>query len=97
MQQSVSREVLIGGNIGWENEESGVFVGSYMRQTSNSSDALIPMAGIKMKNIEVNLSYDINTSTLVNASGSLGGYELSFVYNCASSKIYNIIVPCRRY
>ena len=41
-------------------------------------DALIPVVKLKYKNTSVGASYDVNTSTLKQASKLRGGYELTF-------------------
>lgn len=43
-------------------------------------DALILAIGLKNKNIKLEASYDINISTLRNASNSIGAFEFSIVY-----------------
>ena len=97
MSQGVSKEAVLGGEISYESESAGFHAGVFMRKTSNTSDAIIPVAGIIYGPFDFSLSYDLNISLLANATGTVGGYELSLVYNCASSKIYKVAVPCRRY
>ncbi len=43
-------------------------------------DAIILAIGLKNKNIKLEASYDINTSTLKNASSTIGALEFSFIY-----------------
>ena len=50
------------------------------------NDALIPKIGIKIDNFEAMISYDINTSSLVNASDYKGGFEFSIVYKWGVNK-----------
>ena len=43
-------------------------------------DAFFITLGMKKENLEAIISYDINTSTLANASGFMGGFEFSISY-----------------
>jgi type IX secretion system PorP/SprF family membrane protein len=95
--QGVNRELMIGSHIGAETAGAGFHLGFYARRTGNTSDAFVPVGGITYGQFDFNLSYDINVSSLIQASDALGGYEVSIIYNCASSKIYKVSIPCRRY
>ncbi len=55
------------------------------------NDAIIPAVGIKINNFDVMLSYDINTSSLVNASDHKGGFEFAIIYQWSVSVIENKI------
>ena len=57
-------------------KELNLNLGSYSRL----HDALIVSFGLQKENLEVNISYDINTSTLANASNNIGGFEFSVSY-----------------
>jgi type IX secretion system PorP/SprF family membrane protein len=60
-----------------------------------NKDALNFIAGLDYKNIFIGISYDVNTSNLVPASNSRGGFELSLI--CIldkNKKVYQKDVPC---
>jgi len=45
-----------------------------------NNDAFVPSIGVKKENYIAKISYDFNTSSLSGASGSRGGFEVSFTY-----------------
>ena len=58
-------------------------------------DALNFIAGMVYKDITVGISYDINSSNLVPASNSKGGFELSLIYILfKKQKTYEKKIPC---
>lgn len=69
------------------------YVGGWYRQ----SDALIASAGIDYNNLNVGVSYDVNTSDLDRASNGRGGYELSLIYIIRRVKPVGIKPPCPLY
>ena len=62
-------------------------------------DAIIATVGLDYKNFRFGASYDINTSTLKEASSGRGGIELSLVYTgCILPVIPSRYeMPCPRY
>lgn len=59
------------------------------------NDALNFVAGLDYKDLSVGISYDVNLSTLVPASHSKGGYEISLVYILnRNKKTYVKKIPC---
>lgn len=61
------------------------------------NDALIPVVGYQYKTLRVMINYDVNTSSLTQASNSNGGIEISIVYmwNKPGSQ-HNSMIPCPR-
>lgn len=45
-----------------------------------NNDAFVPSIGLKKESYIAKISYDFNTSSLSSASGSRGGFEISFTY-----------------
>ena len=80
MGQTKAMEFNIGCSIGYRLKakptDATVFGGLYFR----AKDALIAMAGIEYRNTRLGLSYDVNVSSLSEASGGMGGFELSLQY-----------------
>jgi hypothetical protein len=72
-----------------------IYGGLYFRATS-PSDALMAMLGIKVRNIEVNISYDINVSPLRAYTNNRGAFEISFIYKSISTIIKTFTIPCER-
>lgn len=59
------------------------------------NDALNFVAGMDYRDVSVGISYDINLSTLVPASHSKGGFEISIVYILnRNKKTYVKKIPC---
>lgn len=44
------------------------------------NDAIVPIVRVRLGNIESGISYDVNTSSLMSASMSRGGYEFTLTY-----------------
>lgn len=74
---------------------TGVFAGVWYR----SDDAIMVNAGLEWKGFRVGVSYDYNTSSLQNASGGNGGYELSIRYIAPSPLDFarRLVYPCSRF
>ncbi|HRF76460.1 MAG TPA: type IX secretion system membrane protein PorP/SprF, partial [Chitinophagales bacterium] len=62
-------------------------------------DAIIASVGMDFKNFRFGASYDINTSTLKEASSGNGGFELSLVYTGCILPVIptHYVMPCPRY
>ena len=77
--QGAYSEIMIGGLLSWAAATDGIqqlFVmsgGVFYRY----DDAIIPVVKLKHKNIALGISYDVNTSTLKEASKLDGGYEVT--------------------
>ncbi len=73
-------------------KNSIVFLGAAYRPR----DALIPMIGYQYKTVRAIINYDINLSTLTEASAADGGLEISLVYTGSIKSKKTRIVPCPR-
>lgn len=76
--QGEEREFVLGSGVVYKlsnnvNLNSGIY--------SRINDAFFLTIGIEKKNIEVIMSYDVNTSSLSEASRYLGGFEFSLRYS----------------
>lgn len=78
-QQGTYNEFIIGGLIGWRQFEAfskpqfEIYAGAIYRL----NDAIIPVLKMKYKNMGFGISYDVNTSSLTEASKTQGGLELT--------------------
>ena len=76
------RELMMGGLVSWSAATSGVqniFVlsgGLFYRY----GDALIPVVKVSYKNLAMAVSYDVNLSSLKEASNMQGGYEVTLFF-----------------
>ena len=75
--QKQDRELIIGSGVFYKSTnfvdlKSGVY--------SRMNDAIFVSFGLQKENLEVLVSYDINTSSLSNASNNMGGFEFSVNY-----------------
>jgi len=77
--QGTYNEFIGGALVGWrsldpyEEPRLAMYAGLMYRY----NDAIIPVVKLKYKSMSLGLSYDINVSTLKNASNMQGGYELT--------------------
>ena len=75
--QNQDKEFIIGSGISYKlNDEVNLKSGIYTR----IGDAFFVTLGMQKANLEAIISYDINTSSLANASNSMGGFEFSISY-----------------
>jgi hypothetical protein len=71
------KEFIIGSGLKYKlNDKFDLKSGIYSR----IQDAFFITLGMQKENLEAIISYDINTSTLANASNSMGGVEFSISY-----------------
>ena len=75
--QKQDRELIIGSGVSYKvtnfiDLKSGLYV--------RMNDAIFVLFGLQKENLEVLVSYDINTSSLSNASNNMGGFEFSVNY-----------------
>ncbi|HXH17963.1 MAG TPA: type IX secretion system membrane protein PorP/SprF, partial [Chitinophagales bacterium] len=73
-------------------KNSIILIGSAYRPR----DAWIPLAGMQWKTLRVILNYDVNLSSLTEASHANGGFEMSVVYTGGSKSSQKRMVPCPR-
>ncbi len=78
-QQGTYNEFIIGGLFGWRQFEvsSKSQFEIYADAMYRVNDAIIPVVKMKYKNVGVGISYDVNTSSLTEASNMQGGLELT--------------------
>ena len=88
MKQGPSMEANFGGNLRFTNHdwrEIAVRAGLWGRlanklENSMEMDALIFTAVLELERFNLGISYDVNTSTLVDASNNRGAFEVSLIY-----------------
>ena len=87
LQQGQYRETIVGGVLKYdligssaseetEMSSAAVGLGAYLRL----NDAFIPYAYLRFNQMDIGISYDINTSSLKTASQGVGSIELSISY-----------------
>jgi len=97
--QSGAREVVVGSDFGYFLNNASFpatfFLGGHYRL----DDAVIAAVGLDYKNFRFGASYDINTSTLKDASNGKGGFEITLVYTGCILPVIpkNYVMPCPRY
>jgi hypothetical protein len=77
--QGTYQEILAGGLLAWTQTmiaEQPVFV-LYLGAFYRYGDAIIPVVKVKYKNLALGVSYDVNISSLREASNLQGGYEVT--------------------
>ncbi len=80
MTQSKASEINFGTNVGYHisnaNMEANIYFGGYYRL----KDAANILVGGEYKKVRLGISYDVNVSSLNNATNNKGGFELSLTY-----------------
>lgn len=80
-RQNKFRELIFGTTLRFGFEPAYGFSNSfYLGAHSRKKDALIFVAGMEYNNLNMGISYDVNTSGLKPASHSRGGFEFSLIY-----------------
>ena len=98
MTQSKAMEANFGSEVNYHldkgNFKATILGGLYYRW----DDALIIEAGIDYSNFRFAFSYDVNTSSLTEASNGKGGFELSLIYKGCILPVApdKFVMPCPR-
>jgi type IX secretion system PorP/SprF family membrane protein len=86
LQQGVLHEINIGGMVRHTIKEESKYTG-FIKETAlllggyyRIGDALIPTCMLEVANFALGISYDVNISSLTEASNGAGGLEISFRY-----------------
>ncbi len=92
-QQKENRSFVLGTNISYKINNTDLKLGVYNRY----GDAFFVNLGIIKDNLELLLSYDVNTSSLYAASNSVGAFEFSITYGWNKKKLLdpkkNVVCP----
>lgn len=98
MSQKKASELLIGGEVEYVlSDDVKPYIGTSIRYgLSRNFDASSWIGGMQMKNIRVGVSYDVNISTLQQATNNRGAFEISFIYITPSVQSTFIKIPCDR-
>ena len=97
--QAKAYEYLIGSDVGYAVKDVPLTkITAYFGLWYRSTDALIFVPGLAYNNYRAALSYDVNISSLSNASGGRGAIELSIIYIFNTNPKLGIkrSVPCKR-
>ena len=82
-QQQENRSFVLGTNISYKINNTDLKLGVYNRY----GDAFFVNLGIIKDNLELLLSYDVNTSSLYAASNRVGAFEFSITYGWNKKKL----------
>ena len=96
--QDTDKEFLLGCDINYLLEgENDILLKSGIADRLN--DAFILYFGAEIEGLSCVVSYDVNTSSLTNASNNKGGFEFALVYHWKSKKKIKIVEKeiCPRY
>jgi type IX secretion system PorP/SprF family membrane protein len=97
-----SGNTILGTNIGYKIRNKRiplrqVYGGAYLRNgLLDDTDAFAVHAGTTIRRIDLGFSYDFNMSDLGGTGGSLGTFELSFIYRSISTVLNSYSIPCER-
>ena len=86
LQQGQLHEINVGGMVRYTIKEESKYTG-FIKETAlllggyyRVGDALIPTCMLEVANFALGISYDVNISSLAEASNGAGGLEISFRY-----------------
>ena len=69
----------------------------YRLNPERNIDAIIIGGGVKFSKLDVGISYDINVSSLHQATNFNGAFEISLIYTGAGSRPKSAVEPCNIY
>ena len=97
--QSGAKEIIVGSDFGYYLNNANFPATFFLGGAYRLDDAIIASVGMDFKNFRFGASYDINTSTLKEASSGNGGFELSLVYTGCILPVIptHYVMPCPRY
>lgn len=97
--QSGAKEIIVGTDFGYFLNNADFPATFFLGGAYRLDDAFIASVGMDYKNFRFGASYDINTSTLKDASAGKGGFEISLVYTGCILPVIpkNYVMPCPRY
>jgi hypothetical protein len=97
-----SRNMMIGGQAGFATKVnrmnvSEIYGGLYLRNgIADPTDAFVAMIGAQIRKITVNVSYDVNISSLSKYTNSRGAFEVSLIYKSITTLVKTFTIPCER-
>ena len=97
-----SRNMMIGGQAGHTVQGNRlnvreVYGGLYLRNgLADPADAIIVMFGAQIRKITVNISYDLNVSSMRAYTNYRGAFELSLIFKSITTVIKTFTIPCER-
>lgn len=93
MQQAKATELTLGmayGHyIGNEYDAKYVYMGAFYRK----GDAIYPYVSLQMNDMQIGLSYDVNTSRAKNIAPRYGSIELTFIYTKPDDREQKRLMP----
>lgn len=101
MWTSKASDMVLGANVRQaisHKSFTSVYYGAHYRHgVKRLLDAVIPTVGLRYKNFDFGLSYDINVSSLSKDVARKSSFEFSLIYIATSTKSRYITLPCERY
>ncbi|MCQ2960373.1 MAG: PorP/SprF family type IX secretion system membrane protein [Bacteroidales bacterium] len=99
MRQEKSTDFLIGANVDYNlAKKTSVYFGTLFRYGFEKNyDASIWILGAKINRFDIGCSYDINLSSLKEATNNRGAFEISLTYLTPSWKKTKSKIPCERF
>lgn len=98
--QRHATDFMVGSNVERHtnhNVFTSIYAGTLFRYGwEKNYDASIWIAGVKFYGFDLGFSYDINLSTLSEATNHRGAFEVSLIYISSSTKPTKIQIPCDR-
>lgn len=97
-----SKDLVMGSELGYtfpgnqfqlREAKTGLF---FRNGITGNADAMVALFGIRVSNLDINISYDFNISPLKTYTNNRGAFEISFVYKSLSTILKTFTIPCER-
>ena len=97
-----SSDMMMGSQIGYKVpgnsfNVSEAYGGIYLRNgIFREADAMMVLLGAQVHSLNINISYDINVSSLSSYTNHRGAIEISLIFRSISTVIKTFTIPCER-
>lgn len=103
MSQVRAAEYLLGSNIGYSFgpnllNATSIYIGSQIRTGINrNTDAVMGIVGMTFERMEIGFNYDVNISSLQQATNRKGAMEIALIFWSGSNELKPKTIPCDRF
>lgn len=97
-----SRNMMAGGQAGFATKGNRmnmkeIYAGLYLRNgIFDNTDAVMAMFGVQIRKFAINVSYDVNISSMRAYSNYRGAFEISLIYKSITTIVKTFTIPCER-
>lgn len=101
--KDASSVTILGTDLGYNLQGNlstvkNIYIGAYIRDgLANEINSFSLVLGTTVSRMGIGISYDTNLSEFGKDMGSMGAFEISFIYRSISTVLNSYSIPCERY